>query len=77
MSIFIPMNFQQLEYVIAVDRYKHFADAAESRNITQATLSAMIKKLEQELGTKLFDRSKHPVVTTEDGIAFISKAKEI
>jgi LysR family hydrogen peroxide-inducible transcriptional activator len=71
------MNFQQLAYVIAVDQYKHFADAAESRNITQATLSAMIKKLEQELGTKLFDRSKHPVVTTEDGIAFISKAKEI
>ena len=43
------MNIQQLEYVLAVDRYKHFGKAAEACFVTQPTLSAMIGKLEQEL----------------------------
>lgn len=71
------MNFQQLEYVIAVDRHKHFARAAKACHITQATLSAMIKKLEQELGLVLFDRSKHPVKTTEAGQEILSQARDI
>ena len=40
------MNFQQLEYVIAIHEYKHFAKAADACHVTQATLSAMVKKLE-------------------------------
>ncbi len=71
------MNFQQLEYVIAVDKHRHFARAAESCHVTQATLSAMIKKLEQELEVTLFDRSTHPVLTTEEGKKVIAMAKEI
>lgn len=71
------MNFQQLEYIIAVDKKKHFGLASEYCNITQATLSAMIKKLEVELDVILFDRSKKPVKTTEKGDEVIEFAKRI
>jgi LysR family transcriptional regulator, hydrogen peroxide-inducible genes activator len=69
------MNLQQLEYVVAVDKHRHFAKAAESCFVTQATLSMMIKKLEQELGLILFDRSKQPVVPTEAGKLVIEQAR--
>jgi len=71
------MNFQQLQYVIAVHQHQHFGLAAESCHITQATLSAMIKKIELELGIILFDRSRKPVKTTDIGIEFISIARKI
>lgn len=71
------MNFQQLEYIIAVDKHRHFARAAESCHVTQATLSAMIKKLEQELDLVIFDRKIHPVLTTDEGKELISMSKEI
>ena len=71
------MNFQQLEYVIAVHEQKQFSRAADTCHITQATLSSMIKKLEGELNTVLFDRSRQPVVTTEEGLKFVQKAKKI
>ncbi len=71
------MNFHQLEYVIAVHRTKHFGKAAESCNITQAIISVMIKKLEDELSVQLFDRSRHPIQTTDDGILVLKKAEDI
>lgn len=69
------MNLQQLEYVIAVDRLKNFVKASEACFVTQATLSMMIKKLEEELDVKIFDRSKKPVKTTEIGEKIILQAK--
>ena len=71
------MNLQQLEYIIAVDTYRHFVTAAEKCFVTQATLSMMIKKLEDELGVKVFDRSRQPVVPTEIGKKLIEQAKVI
>src|SRR5688572_13339657 len=71
------MNLQQLEYIIAVDTHRHFAKAAEACFITQATLSMMIKKLEQELNVTLFDRSKQPVVPTEVGKVIIEQARVV
>ena len=71
------MNFQQLEYILAVDATRHFVSAAEKCNITQATLSMMIKKLEDELGIKIFDRSKVPVIPTDLGIKILSQARII
>ncbi len=71
------MNLQQLEYLVAVDRHRHFVKAAESCFVTQATLSMMIKKLEDELGVKVFDRSKVPVVPTDIGKAIIDQAKVV
>ena len=55
------MTLQQLEYVMAVYRCKHFAKAADYCNVTQPTLSSMIQKLEEELGVKIFDRRKQPI----------------
>jgi LysR family hydrogen peroxide-inducible transcriptional activator len=69
------MNIQQLEYVIAVDNFRHFARAAEMCCITQPTLSMMIQKMEEELGVKIFDRSKHPVVPTAIGKLIIDQAR--
>lgn len=70
------MNIQQLEYIIAVDTYRHFATAAEKSFVTQPTLSMMIHKLEEELGVKIFDRSKQPVVPTEVGEQIILQARK-
>lgn len=71
------MNLQQLEYIVAVDTHRHFEKAATHCFVTQATLSAMIKKLEQELDLILFDRSKQPVTPTETGRAIIEQARVV
>lgn len=71
------MTFTQLEYIIAVDTYRHFSMAAEQCFVTQPTLSMQIQKLEAELGTKIFDRSKQPVIPTESGEEIIKQARVI
>ena len=71
------MNIQQFEYILAVNKHRHFQKAAESCHVTQATLSAMIKKLETEMGVAIFDRSKQPVIPTIEGIEILKYAKEI
>ena len=71
------MNLQQLEYIIAVDKHRHFLRAANECCVTQATLSMMIKKLEDELEVIIFDRSKQPVIPTETGKEIILQAKVI
>jgi LysR family hydrogen peroxide-inducible transcriptional activator len=63
-----------LEYVIAVDNFRHFARAAEFCHVTQPTLSMMIQKLEEEFDVKIFDRSKHPVEPTAIGVQIIEQA---
>lgn len=71
------MNLQQLDYIVAVDTHRHFEKAAANCFVTQATLSMMIKKLEQELDVIIFDRSKQPVVPTETGKAIIEQARVV
>lgn len=71
------MTIQQLEYIIAVDKFRHFGQAAESCFVTQPTLSAQVSKLEKELEVILFDRSKMPVITTEIGMQIIEQAKRV
>ena len=71
------MTLQQLEYVMAVYRCKHFAKAADYCNVTQPTLSSMIQKLEEELGVKIFDRSKQPIKPTTEGMLIIERAWNI
>lgn len=71
------MNLQQLEYILAVDEHRHFVRAAEACSVTQPTLSAMIQKLEEELGTAIFDRSKQPVRPTEAGEAILIQARRV
>jgi LysR family hydrogen peroxide-inducible transcriptional activator len=71
------MTLVQLEYIVAVDTYRHFALAAEKSFVTQPTLSMQIQKLEEELGVKIFDRSKQPVVPTEVGEEIIEQARRL
>ncbi len=65
----------QLEYIVAVDTYRHFATAAEKCFVTQPTLSMQIKKVEEALDIIIFDRSKQPVIPTDAGKAIIAQAK--
>lgn len=47
------MNIQQLRYIVAIDRFRNFARAADACNISQPTLSAMLVKLEDELDVRI------------------------
>lgn len=71
------MTFTQLEYIVAVDTAKHFAKAAAQCFVTQPTLSMQIQKLEGELGVILFDRTKQPVMATQQGKEIIAQARKI
>jgi LysR family transcriptional regulator, hydrogen peroxide-inducible genes activator len=71
------MTLVQLEYIVAVDTWRHFATAAAKCFITQPTLSMQIQKIEAELGVQIFDRSKVPVVPTAEGIEIIQQARVI
>lgn len=71
------MTLQQIEYIVAVDRYRHFAKAAESCGVSQSTLSSLIQKLESELDITIFDRNRHPVKPTAIGEEVISRAKTV
>ncbi len=71
------MTTVQLEYIVAVDTYRSFVVAAEKCFVTQPTLSMQIQKLEDELGIKIFDRLKLPVVPTEIGSAVVAQGRVI
>lgn len=71
------MNLQQLEYIVALDAHKNFSKAAEACFITQATLSTMVKKLEEELDLIIFDRKTLPILTTDCGQKIIEEAKKV
>jgi LysR family transcriptional regulator, hydrogen peroxide-inducible genes activator len=69
------ITLTQLEYIVAVDTYRHFGKAAESCFITQPTLSMQIKKLEADLEIIIFDRSKQPLIPTDVGQRIIEQAR--
>ncbi|MBU2914666.1 MULTISPECIES: hydrogen peroxide-inducible genes activator [Reichenbachiella] len=71
------MTLVQLDYIISLDNYRHFAIAAEKCFVTQPTLSMQIQKLEDSLGVIIFDRSKHPVQPTEIGKKILEQARVI
>ena len=71
------MTLTQLEYIVAVANEQHFAKAAAQCFVTQPTLSMQIQKLEEEIGIKIFDRNKQPVLPTEAGVEIIAQARKI
>ena len=71
------MTLQQLEYIVAVYRTRHFVKAAETCGVTQPTLSAMIQKLEAELDVKLFERSSQQVMPTAIGKVVVEQAWKV
>lgn len=71
------MTLQQMEYIVALDTYRHFVRAAESCGVSQSTLSTLLKKLEEELDLIIFDRDAHPLRPTPAGEKVISQARVI
>ncbi len=70
------MNLQQLEYIVALDIHRNHAKAAAHCHVTQPTLSMMVKKLEEELGVKIFDRGQ-PLKPSPSGEIIIGRARQI
>lgn len=69
------MTLQQMTYIVAVNKTRQFLKASEICGVTQPTLSTMIQKLEEELGVKLFDRTKQPIEPTAIGERIIAQAE--
>lgn len=68
------MNIKDLEYLIAIAKYRHFGKAAASIPISQPTLSMQLKKLEQDLGVELIQRNTKLLGLTDAGQAILEKA---
>src|SRR4030095_4552225 len=71
------MTLAQLRYLVAVDRERSFREAAARCFVTQPALSQQIQKLEEELGIRVFDRSRQPVVPTERGERVLAQARTV
>ena len=71
------MNFQQLKYIVSVDKHRNFSRAAEECEVAQSTLSREIQRLEKEFDIMIFDRTRHPVIPTMKGSDLIEQAKII
>jgi LysR family hydrogen peroxide-inducible transcriptional activator len=69
------MTLTQLEYILAVDKFRHFGKAAKFCNISQPTLSMQLQKAEEEICVVIFDRSKNPILPTNEGIKIIDQAR--
>src|SRR5215218_6599540 len=71
------VELRQLRAVEAVARHRHFTRAAEELHVAQSALSHQIRRLEQELGTPLFERTSRRVVATEAGLAIAARARRV
>lgn len=71
------MEFRLLKYFLMVAREENITKAANLLHITQPTLSRQLIQLEEELGVTLFQRSKHRIILTEDGMLLRRRANEI
>ncbi|MGB3471054.1 MAG: LysR substrate-binding domain-containing protein [Erythrobacter sp.] len=71
------MNLRDLEYVTAIDRYRNFGRAAQACHVSQPSLSAQVKKLEERLGVELFARTNSGVFTTDAGSRIVATAREM
>ena len=70
------MNFRDLEYIIAVTKEKSFHKASEVCHVSQPALSMQIKKVEEALDIKMFERSKKNIIVTDIGIKIVNEAKK-
>jgi LysR family hydrogen peroxide-inducible transcriptional activator len=71
------MTLRDLEYFVALAETRHFGQAAERCHVTQPTLSMQIAKMEQELGTPLFERGKRRVGLTNAGKQILARAGSV
>jgi LysR family transcriptional regulator, hydrogen peroxide-inducible genes activator len=70
------MNLQELRYLVALAEHRHFGRAAEACNVSQPTLSTQIRKLEEELGVTLLERTNKRVDLTAVGSQILGHARE-
>ncbi len=71
------IKLRDLQYLLAVNDYKHFGKAADACFVSQPTLSGQLKKLEEQLGVTLIERSRHNVMLTLAGEQLIGKARDV
>ncbi len=71
------MELRVLNYFLTVSREENITKAAQLLHITQPTLSRQLMQLEEELGVKLFERSNHSIILTNDGLLLKRRAQEI
>ncbi|MBX2848524.1 MAG: LysR family transcriptional regulator [Acidiferrobacterales bacterium] len=71
------MNLRDLEYLLAVYELKNFSKAAQKCFVSQPTLSGQLKKMEEDLGAPLMERSTRQVIFTELGEKVVEKAREV
>ncbi|OOF55630.1 DNA-binding transcriptional regulator OxyR [Rodentibacter myodis] len=71
------MNIRDLEYLVALSEHKHFRRAADSCNVSQPTLSGQIRKLEDELGIILLERTSRKVLFTQSGMLLVEQARTV
>ncbi len=71
------MNLRDLRYLVALADHQHFSQAAAASFVSQPTLSTQIKKLEDELGVSLVERSPRRVMLTEVGRAVAERARYV
>ncbi len=71
------MNLRDLRYLVALAQFKHFGRAAESCFVSQPTLSTQIRKLEEELGVTLVERTPRKVLMTAVGTAIVERARDV
>src|SRR5688572_26724478 len=76
-AILRTMTLTELRYIVAVAREKHFGRAAEACFVSQPTLSVAIKKLEEELDVKLFERGANEVSVTPLGEEIVRQAQSV
>ncbi len=72
-----PMTLTELKYIVAVAREKHFGKGAEACHVSQPTLSVAIKKLEDELQVKLFERNANEITVTPLGEEIVRQAQSV
>lgn len=71
------MNIRDLEYLVALAEHNHFRRAADSCNVSQPTLSGQIRKLEDELGVMLLERTSRKVLFTQQGLLLVDQARTV
>ncbi|HEX7368667.1 MAG TPA: LysR substrate-binding domain-containing protein [Rhodanobacteraceae bacterium] len=71
------MNLRDLQYLVALADHKHFGHAAEASFVSQPTLSTQIRKLEDELGVTLVERTPRKVLLTEVGKQIVARARDV
>ena len=71
------LSLQDYQCILAIDRTRHFGRAAESLGVTQPSLTSRLRRIEQALDVRLFDRGRAGVSPTEAGLAFLEGARRV